>query len=219
VSARRSAAHARARERGAASALVLGVLTALSALFVAAAVFVEAGTAALTRARGRDAEQRQLTELASAVVALLLDDPTPDADSPFDPVWSGALPPDGGGASVIPLPQTPAGYSVELEDLSSRLGVNWARKELLADLGVLLPGSADAVQQFREDTGLHLDFGAYRPFVGTADPAALLTTYGWFNVNICDEFALRKVALARTSDLALAEELRGRVQQIGREHV
>ena len=50
------------------------------------------------------------------------------------------------------------GCTVELEDLSSRLGLNWVRKELLESLGVLKPGhSAQELQQFREDAGIHLN--------------------------------------------------------------
>ncbi len=203
-----------ARESGAASAMVMGVVALLSALFVATAAFVETGTAEVSRARRRDAEEARLGELASATVALLLDDPTPEADSPLDPVWSGALAPGEGRAAEIPMADAPAGYSVMLEDLSSRLGINWVRKELLADLAALKPGvTAQELQQYREDTGLHLDIARYGRFVGAADLETLFTTRGWFNVNIADEFALRKAALARTGDLALAEDLRSRVQQ------
>lgn len=202
-----------ARESGAASAVVMGTLALLSALFLGAAAFIEAGTAELARARARDAEERRLSELASAAVALLLDDPTPESDSPFDPVWSGALRAGEGRAAEIPVSGAPEGFTVSLEDLSSRLGINWVRKELLAAMDVLKPeATAQELQQYREDTGLHLDSSRYERFVGARELEALFTTRGWFNVNIADEFALRKAALERTGDLQLAEELRTRVQ-------
>ncbi len=204
-----------ARESGAASAVVMGVLALLSALFLGTAAFIEAGTAELARARSRDAEERRLSELASAAAALLLDDPTPHADSPFDPVWSGALAAGEGRAAEIPVSGAPQGYAVSLEDLSSRLGINWVRRELLAAMDVLKPeATARELQQYREDTGLHLDASRYERFVGTRDLEAFFTTRGWFNVNIADEFALRKVALERTGDLELAEDLRTRVQNV-----
>jgi hypothetical protein len=202
------------RDSGTASAMVLAVLALLSALFVAAAAFVELSSGELDRGRRRDAERARLTGLASAAVALLLDDPTPEADSPFDPVWSGTLPAGRGMAAEINLSQAPPGYSVVLEDLSSRLGINWVGKDLLARLEVLNPGvTPQDVQQYREDTGLHLDPAAYARFVSPQSFDALFTTWGWFNVNVADEFALRKAALARTGDLALAEDLRDRVQR------
>lgn len=214
MSARAAVSRTAAPDAGAASAMVLAVLVGLSALFAATAAYVELGTAEVRRARSRDAEEARLTELASAAVALLLEDPTPEADSPFDPVWSGVLPVGESRGAEIRLSQAPAGYSVALEDLSSRIGINWVRKEVLADLGALKPGvAAEELQQYREDSGLHLDPGSYERFVAAPDLEALFTTYGWFNLNISDEFALRKAALARTSDLALAEDLRGRVQQ------
>ncbi len=79
---------------------------------------------------------------------------------------------------------------------------------------MLNPGVAPQdVQQYREDTGLHLDPAAWERFVSPQNLDALFTTWGWLNVNVADEFALRKAAFARTGDLALAEDLRGKVQQ------
>lgn len=201
------------RESGAASAVVMGVLAVLSALFLGTAALIETGTAAIARARSRDAEEARLSDLASAAVALLLEDPTPEADSPFDPVWSDALAAGEGRAAEIPVSGAPQGYSVILEDLSSRIGINWVRKELLAALDALKPeATVQELQQYREDTGLHLDIARYERFVGSGQLEALFTTRGWLNVNIADEFALRTVALERTGDLALAEDLRARVQ-------
>jgi hypothetical protein len=202
------------RDSGAASAMVLAVLMLVSVLFLAAVAWVELGTSAVVRSRSRDAEDASLSATARAAVALILADPTPESDSPFDPMWAGSLVAGRDRAGTIRVSEAPAGYEVTLEDLSSRLGINWARKELMADMGVLVPeASADGLQQYRQETGLHLDPSRYLAFVGQADLEALFTTWGWLNVNIADEFALRQAALARTGDLALAEDLRSRVQQ------
>jgi hypothetical protein len=202
------------RDSGIASAMVLAVLTLVSVLFLAAVAWVELGTAAVRRGRLRDAEEARLADIGKAAVALLLADPTPEADSPFDPVWAGTLVAGRDRSGSIRVSEAPAGYEARLEDLSSRLGINWVRKELVADIGVLKPEvSADGLQQYREETGLHLDPLRYSGFVAQADLDALFTTRGWLNVNIADEFALRQAALARTGDLALAEDLRSRVQQ------
>jgi hypothetical protein len=105
--------------------------------------------------------------------------------------------------------------AVRLEDVSSRLGLNWIRKEVLADSGALRPGrSAQEVQQHREDAGLwqNLDSG-YGQFVREETLEALFTAYGWFNVNVTDEFVLRSVHRVRSGDPGSAERFHAAVQQ------
>jgi hypothetical protein len=151
----------------------------------------------------QDQEVRGLRQAAGETVEALLADPTPFADAPTDPVWSWLALPRGDGLVV------------RLEDLSSRLGANWIRKELLQDLGVLRPGrTADELQQFREDTGLHLDiWKAYAPFIQDEELDRLFTAYGYFNINLTDEFVLRRLHWLRGADLQAAESFRIMVQQ------
>ncbi len=192
------------RQEGSASVLVLSVLLFLSALFLGAATFIQLAAHGLARSRRQEEEAQALRKAAGETVEALLADPTPFADAPTDPVWGWlALPRDDG-------------LAISLEDVSSRLGPNWIRKELLQDLGVLQTGhTAQEVQQFREDTGLHLNLRPdYEAFIDPQELARQFTPYGWFNINLTDEFVLRKLFWQRSGDLQAAESFRIMVQQV-----
>lgn len=190
------------RRQGSASLMVLAVLLFLSALFLGGAAFVELSVRGLERNRRHRDGDAGLRAAAQAVVEGLLSDPTPFADSPIDPVWA--------------LPGIPRadGVVVRLEDASSRLGLNWVRKEVLEDSGTLLPGSsAREVQQFRESGGLRLDLAdGFGAFVRADALDEVFTPYGWFNINVADEFVLRGVHRSRGRDPSAAERFHLAVQ-------
>ncbi len=188
--------------RGSASLMVLGILLFLSALFLGGAAFVELSVRGLERNRLRHAAHAGLRAAAEAVVDGLLSDPTPFADSPIDPVWA-----------VLGNPRAD-GVSVRMEDASSRLGLNWIRKEVLEDSGTLLPGrSAREVQEFRESAGLRLDLAdGFGAFVRAEALDEVFTPYGWFNINVADEFVLRGVHRSRGHDPSAAEQFHLAVQ-------
>ena len=190
-------------QQGSASVLVLSVLVFLSALFLGAVTFIELSAHGLRRSQQSDEELGALRQAAGDTVAALLADPTPFADAPTDPVWS-----------WLALPRQ-EGITVRLEDLSSRLGANWIRKELLQDMEVLRPGrTASELQQFREDSGLHLNLlETYGQFLQEQALERLFTAYGWFNINLTDEFVLRRLHWLRGADLQAAESFRIMVQQ------
>lgn len=192
------------RQEGSASVLVLSVLLFLSALFLGAVTFVELAAHGLARSQRQDQEVQGLRKAAGEAVEALLADPTPFADAPTDPVWSWLA------------RARDDGLTIHLEDVSSRLGPNWIRKELLQDLGVLEPGrTAQEVQQFREDTGLHRNLRPdYEPFIETQALTRMFTPYGWFNINLTDEFMLRKLHWQRSGDLQAAESFHIMVQQV-----
>ncbi len=199
------------REAGSISAAVLGMLLFVSLLFIGGSLFLELAMRDLRRGAERDGQRRLLVQEADRVVRLLLADATPFADSPLDAVWARAA-----GAA-------PAGVTVALSDVSSRMALNGVRKEVLAELDVLLPGkTVQDLQQFREETGIHADLTrAFGDFIEKERIEELFTAYGWFNVNTCDEFVLRRLFLLRSGDPQGAEEFHARIQRarIGREVV
>jgi hypothetical protein len=84
---------------------------------------------------------------------------------------------------------------------------------------MLLPGrSADELQQHRWDTGLHIqmvpDFSEYIEEIHLDN---YFTAYSYFNLNICDEFALEKLVSTRTGDEITALEIRQRIQEVWKE--
>lgn len=189
-------------ERGSTSVVILGMLLLLSVLFIGGSVFVELTLRNLRRSQTKEHQREVLREINRQAVQRLLEDPTPTVDSPLDPIWD----------SLLDLEND--GISVELEDASSRMGLNWVRKELIQSLGVLQPGkTAQELQQFREDTGIHLNLK--REFAGFVDEdtiGTLFTPYTYFNINISDEFVLRKLYAIRSLDSAAAEVFHTRIQ-------
>jgi hypothetical protein len=108
------------------------------------------------------------------------------------------------------------GYEIALEDISSSIGLNWVRKNVLEASGLLRDPetSAQELQQLREDTGFHLDIQTkYAGFFGEdVFLERYFTPYGYFNINVSDEFALRKLFYIRTGDEVAAEMFHLRIQ-------
>lgn len=189
--------------QGSASLMVLSLLLFFSVMFLGGAAAIELSVGGLDASRLDDEARKSLRAAAEAAVNGLLSDPTPFADSPRDPVWEILRAPRGDGIRVT------------LEDASSRLGLNWIREELLADSGALLPGhAAQEVQEYRERAGLSLRWDSgYDAFVAAETLERLFTPYGWFNINITDEFVLRAVHRSRGRDPVAAEQFHLAVQR------
>lgn len=188
------------RERGSATLVVMAALLLVSVLMAGLFALVGVARSAVAREEARDSSIEALRAELRGVSELILDDPTPEADSGWDPVWARVQ----GGS--------PSGIAVSLEDLSGRLGINWIRKELLESLDVLKEDAA-AVQQRREDQGLQLDIHAgYGDLIAEEALDRLFTPYSPFNVNVADEFALRRLYLERTGDSAGAADFHARIQ-------
>ncbi len=189
--------------KGSTSVVILGVLLLLSVLFLSASLFITVSLRNLRRAEEREREKRILINEANRIVELLLEDPTPFADSPRDPVWE-----------KIQSPMN-EGITVNLEDASSFLGINWVRKELLTTMAVLkVEKTAAELQQFRENTGIHSDLSSFLNFFEEDYIKGFFTVYNYFNINICDEFVLRKLYLIRSFNWEEAERFHTRVQEI-----
>jgi hypothetical protein len=194
-------------DSGSATVMVLGVLLFLALLSLGAYLLI--GQSILNVAkRGREEDQHTLLiETAEQVVDTLLEDPTPHADSMVDPVWD----------TLKAFDEEK--LSVSLRDISSLYGVNWVRKDVLTHSGLLQPGkSADELQQHRWNTGLHLRLApGFSEYIAEANLETYFTPYSYFNLNICDEFALEKLISTRTGDEIAAMEIRRRVQEAWKE--
>jgi len=180
---------------GSVSVPVLILLVTLSLLGGGLVLLSQGLTGLLARSRERLTGRNELLSAAEQATAAFCSGKAYGPDSPLDPVF----------AEV----RGTGGFDVVLEDISSFIGINWARKGLLEETGLLLEGarSADALQQHREDTGLHMDiqqsYGRF--FRAGVRLDEVFTAYSGFNINVADEFALRKLYAVRTGDAAKAE--------------
>lgn len=186
----------------------LAVLVLLAAAAAAAAVVVSSSLALRARSEARYAEQTELEEAARAAVALLERDETGDADGPNDPVF--AFGSDDSG-----------GIKRSVRDASSAVNANFIRKAMLEKTtlsGLLAPDKTPAeLQQFREDFGLSPSVEAYAAYFTEEARKSAVTGYGWANLNVSDEFALRKLCATATGSEAAAEAFHGQVQALLRE--
>ena len=151
----------------------------------------------------RIAAQSALQEEARRIVRSLVEDSTPQADSPVDIVWQEL---GGDAANTV---------SVSLKDVSSYLGLNWVRKEVLVDFAALESDvTVEDLQQYREETAIHADLAsAFYRMVSEDALETLFTAYSYFNINICDEFVLRKLYAVRTDDAEGSEEFHLAIQK------
>ncbi|HET6487289.1 MAG TPA: hypothetical protein VFH83_12755, partial [Spirochaetia bacterium] len=150
--------------------------------------------------------RRSLEGHAESVVAALASDPTPQSDSPLDPVWS-----------LVGTSED--GTRLSLSDVSSALNPNWVQKNVFSKTSLkstlASEGAADVLQQRREDRGLSEGIGdAYGDLFVEGALGRYFTAYGYANINVTDEFALQKLYAVRTGDSAAAEVFHSQVQRL-----
>jgi hypothetical protein len=191
------------REGGSVGVQFLGILCFI-AVAAGGAAAVVAGTYAYQR-RSDDAYRPRmaLEEAAGKVVAALGKDPTPEADGLNDSVW------ELDGAEID-------GIRLGVRDLSSGLNANFVRKGVFekTELARLLaPGrTAQELQQYREDSGLSPFPGHYDSFFTIEALGGHIASYGWANINVSDEFALRSLCAAITGSEATAESFHAKIR-------
>jgi len=191
---------------GSASILALTILILIASVAAGGALVLQAALSSISRSSERERLRHLLHEEGERITALLAADPTPEADSPFDPVWASLTSPRARGLRVA------------LEDVSSRLNANWVQKSLMQkkDFGDFLqrgrtPGE---LQQRREDRGISPDIGSeYGDLIDADALSRCFSGYGYANINTTDEFALRTLYSIRMADPAGAEVFHSRWQQ------
>ncbi|HVP19749.1 MAG TPA: hypothetical protein VMU36_12185, partial [Spirochaetia bacterium] len=137
---------------GSTTVVALAMLILMASVSAGCALILKAALAHTTRSSDRHQLRLLLRREGERVITLISRDPTPDTDSPMDPVWTEIT------HGVSP------GITVALQDVSSKLNANWVQKPLFQKtaLGELLrPGyTAQDLQQRREDKGISTDIAA-----------------------------------------------------------
>ncbi len=143
-----------------------------------------------------EAIQQELILLQNEVkeiIKQLENDPTPESDSPIDPVWS-----------YIDSRAYEYAY-LRLSDVSSRINPNWVRTKFFERTALkkfLLNGvSPDMLNDHRNKTGFVMDI--YSSYFELIDPEALdtlFTPYSYINVNTAYEYVLKDMYELITGD-------------------
>jgi hypothetical protein len=195
------------RQAGFTSVTAMTLLVFLAAVASGGALILRAALSYDARSEEKYRSRLALQKEAEDIISALARDSTPEADSPIDSVWN----------EVERL--RAEGVQVLLQDVSSALNPNWIQKNLFQKTaigGLLQPGkTADELQQRREDKGFFIDIGsAYGDLFQEDALAKYFTGYGYANINVTDEFVLRKIYQIRTGDEAGAEVFHSRVQRL-----
>lgn len=192
-------------EEGGASVLLFAVVLFLAAGAIGAMAILSTTARAVRQGSALAANRRMLERAARSVLARLAQDPTPGADSAFDPIWSYV---SAGGAS---------GVRFSLSDLSSRVDLNLVRVALFEEtkLGdLMLPGrTAAGLRQYRADKGPFKNLEAYAKWFPPAVLHNDFTVYGNINVNTTFEGVLSTVFAARTGDAPASEVFRTQIRR------
>ena len=195
-------------ELGSVGVQYLAVLFFLVAATGAVALLLSSVFSYQRRSEAEYQWRKDLEEAALKAIPLLEEDDTPDADGVGDTIWSFSE--DGSN-----------GIRRKVRDVSSALNANFVRKgifEKTALSQLLKPGQTESeLQQHREDSGLSPFDGAYKAYFTEDALKNVVTGYGWANINVSDEFALRKLCATATGSEAFAEIIHGKIQQLLRE--
>jgi hypothetical protein len=189
---------------GFASTQFLFILLFLSALSLGIGLYLHSFMQIEERARRNNKITNEINDILNEVTAAICHDPSPDINSFDDPVWAW------NGKTIN-------GYTVTVNPISDRLNLNFVRKNIFDKTNIsslLAPGKTSGdIQQFREDQGLSLFPDDYQTFFIRELFDRYFSCYGWANINLTDEFAARKLALALTGSDQAAEGLRTAIQR------
>lgn len=196
-----------AAAQGSASLAALGLLVLLASTAVGGSLVLRASASYGGRSAAREEAFLMLEADTERVIRALCADPSPDCDSPLDPVWDAVREPAADGTVL------------ELADAGTGINPNWIQKNLLEKTGLgdlLRPGrTADELQQRREDGGPAADILlAYGDLFREGMLERHGSGYGYANVNVTDEFVLRKLYAVRTGDEAASEVFHTRIQRL-----
>jgi hypothetical protein len=187
------------RDAGYASPAFLFALFLCSALALGAAAHSSAALRLAKQERDKTAAGKELEGLLMEVMGALRSDPSPETNGVDDPLW-------------LWHGRRTKGYRIAIVPSSDRINLNFTRKNILEKTRLALlfrPGkNAEALQQFREDTGLHAGTEAFADFFEEGRAANYFSSYGWANINLIDEFAARQLGTALTGDPAQGAALR-----------
>lgn len=193
------------REEGSVGIQFLIILLFLAAAVGAAAAIVSGVFAYQKRSEDVYFSRKALVDAAGKAVEALQADPTPEADGVEDPIWKLD------GTEVD-------GVRYKIRDLSSFINANFVRKGVFEKTTLsrlLVPGKTAAeLQQYREDSGLSPFPKAYDAYFTDEALRTAVGGYGWANINVCDEFALRSLCRAVTGSEATAETFHAKVRAL-----
>jgi hypothetical protein len=193
------------KDSGFASTQFLFILTFITILVLGIGVYGYSAVRWEVHSRRKIMTFSEMGEILQKIIADMYADPSPDINSPEDPLgaWNG---------------RTEGSYTIAVSPLSDGLNLNFVRKNVFekTNIGLFLKSGRTAgdLQQFREDKGLSLSLEAYDSFFPAEILEKYFSCYGWANINLIDEFSARKLTFSLTGSEYTAEEVRQMIQTL-----
>lgn len=194
------------RDKGYASVTVFILILFLSSLVLGLIFFLR-----VSHERDKRFEELYLIEenLDSRVrdlIKILSEDPSPEADSLFDPVWA------------YVENQNTEQIGLVLEDVSSRFNINFMRTKMLEESSfkeMMNTGlSPEDLKLYRGEEGFFTDIqSGYEQFFDEEILLKFFTVFGYANLNVTYEDSLKKLFEFNVSDEGSAAFL-GSIQQL-----
>jgi hypothetical protein len=189
---------------GFAAANFLVVIVFLAACVVGIDLLVRSSTNYQRKSISDEEARRSLALASRRALDTLRKGLEADADSPLDLVWTEMRSTGKDGIAIY------------TEELSSFINPNFVNKSILEKTPlqrILAAGaSPSSLQQYREDHGLSTEKAHYAKLIRD-DVPTLVGYYGWANINVADEFALRSVFRYLTGSKERAESFHARIQE------
>lgn len=180
-------------EDGYSSITVLILILFLSGITISVLLFLQI-TAKHTVNRNHFYAGKQLLEdEVYALIEEMGNDPTPNADSGFDPVWS------------YIKTRNNENMTLTLEDISSRFNLNFVRTKMLEHSSfkdIMIEGNTpQSLKLYRGEEGFFSDIQTgYSQFFTDEDLKKYFTVYSYANLNVTYEDSLKKLYSIRISE-------------------
>jgi len=178
---------------GTAVAAVFVVLLFFSVLIVSTVGIHAAGWHMASGLQQERRERAEMKELITERIELLKEDESPE--------WHGR----GDAFFQESDVEKDRGYQVTVRDLSSAFNLNWLRKNIITRGGIghyIIEGkSTDDLQQYRMSRGFGQNTGHYTEYFDPEFLEEYATCYGYWNVNVADEFSLEKIFNMRVNTI------------------
>lgn len=173
------------------SVTVLMIILVICILFISTSYVTKVSIIRTEKAITRIQTQKDIDVLVKETIKQFTEDTTPEAHSYQDPVWT-----------FINTDHHP--YSLKLEDISSRLNINWLRTDLFekTELNRLIVSGEhpDIIRNKRRTMGFTQDLSIWSESFGEENLNRFFTIYSLANINVTFEESLVEIYKSRYGD-------------------
>lgn len=190
-------------ENGHSTVTVIIFIMLIATIFISASLVVRNTIFEANKSIAKYTKMSEAEIIVQEIIEQFELDPTPDAHSLQDPVWE-----------YISEKNNEA-LTIELNDISSRLNLNWMRIGLFEHTklkNLIISGvHYDQILTIRNENGFVNNYDIWLETFGEENIQKYFTFYSWANINVTDEVSLQKIYESRYGENG-SENFRVRIQ-------